>query len=91
MAALAFDLQKTDALSAARAGKIITDHGYIETPMFMPVGTIGSVKAIIWSKSMKKLDEQDLFPFFILWDIWMFFYYIMFAPAIWKKPAKKWN
>ena len=46
MPALAFDLLKTDDRSAARAGKIITDHGVIETPIFMPVGTIGSVKAV---------------------------------------------
>lgn len=41
-----FTLEKTDALSSARAGKIETDHGIIETPIFMPVGTVGSVKAL---------------------------------------------
>ena len=45
MAALQFQLQHTDASSSARAGKIITDHGEILTPIFMPVGTVGSVKA----------------------------------------------
>jgi glycosyltransferase involved in cell wall biosynthesis len=49
------------------------------------------VQAVIWRKAMKKLDEADLFPFFILWDLWMFIYYLMFAPALWKKPAKSWN
>ncbi|MSP64831.1 MAG: tRNA guanosine(34) transglycosylase Tgt [Ignavibacteria bacterium] len=39
-----FELQTTSDL--ARAGKIFTDHGEIETPMFMPVGTQGSVKAL---------------------------------------------
>ena len=34
-----FQLQHTDAGSAARAGRITTDHGTIETPIFMPVGT----------------------------------------------------
>lgn len=58
MAALAFDLQKTDPLSAARAGKIITDHGYIETPMFMPVGTIGSVKAITQQQLQDSVKAQ---------------------------------
>jgi queuine tRNA-ribosyltransferase len=46
MPALKFQLEKTDELSAARAGTITTDRGAIETPIFMPVGTIGSVKAV---------------------------------------------
>jgi cellulose synthase/poly-beta-1,6-N-acetylglucosamine synthase-like glycosyltransferase len=46
---------------------------------------------IIWNKAMKKLNESDLFPMFIFWDIWMFLYYIIFAPAIWKKPNKSWK
>lgn len=41
-----FTLQHTDARSAARAGLIETDHGKIETPIFMPVGTVGSVKGL---------------------------------------------
>ncbi len=41
-----FELQHTDAKSSARAGKITTDHGEIETPIFMPVGTVGSVKGV---------------------------------------------
>ncbi len=41
-----FDLQHTDSLSAARAGVIHTDHGDIQTPIFMPVGTVASVKAV---------------------------------------------
>jgi queuine tRNA-ribosyltransferase len=41
-----FELKKTDAKSAARAGEITTDHGKIQTPIFMPVGTVGSVKGI---------------------------------------------
>lgn len=43
---LKFELCKTDAQSAARAGRITTDHGVIETPIFMPVGTEASVKAV---------------------------------------------
>ena len=46
MSALQFTLEKTVEGSKARAGKIITDHGEIETPIFMPVGTAGSVKAV---------------------------------------------
>ncbi len=41
-----FELQHTDPQSMARAGKITTDHGEILTPIFMPVGTVGSVKGL---------------------------------------------
>ncbi|HCF81040.1 MAG TPA: tRNA guanosine(34) transglycosylase Tgt, partial [Porphyromonadaceae bacterium] len=41
-----FELQHTDSSSQARAGLITTDHGQIKTPVFMPVGTVGSVKAV---------------------------------------------
>ena len=46
MAVLQFELQKTDPGSKARTGKITTDHGDVLTPIFMPVGTAGSVKAV---------------------------------------------
>ncbi|EGD33580.1 tRNA guanosine(34) transglycosylase Tgt [Capnocytophaga sp. oral taxon 338] len=41
-----FELLKTDEVTKARAGRIITDHGVIETPIFMPVGTVASVKGV---------------------------------------------
>ncbi len=41
-----FKINGTDHKSAARAGTITTDHGKIETPIFMPVGTAGTVKAV---------------------------------------------
>lgn len=41
-----FDLLKKDPQSQARAGSITTDHGVIETPIFMPVGTVASVKGV---------------------------------------------
>ena len=41
-----FKLEHTDSTSHARAGRITTGHGVIETPIFMPVGTVGSVKAV---------------------------------------------
>ena len=41
-----FKLEATDSLSKARAGEVTTDHGTIQTPIFMPVGTAGSVKAV---------------------------------------------
>jgi len=43
---LKFDLKITDPKSKARAGVISTDHGLIETPIFMPVGTVGTVKGV---------------------------------------------
>ena len=43
---MTFELQYTDSKSNARAGVITTDHGQIQTPIFMPVGTLGSVKAV---------------------------------------------
>lgn len=46
MSKLTFQLQHTDSATEARAGVITTDHGQIETPIFMPVGTVGSVKAV---------------------------------------------
>lgn len=41
-----FELLHTDPQSCARRGRIYTDHGVIETPIFMPVGTVGSVKGV---------------------------------------------
>ena len=43
---MTFDLLHTDSGSAARAGRLTTPHGIIETPIFMPVGTLGSVKGV---------------------------------------------
>lgn len=48
------------------------------------------VQGVIYFKVMKRMNESDLWPLFILLDIWMFFYYIIFAPALWKKAAKSW-
>ena len=56
MAALSFTLNNTADGSAARAGIIETDHGTIQTPIFMPVGTVGSVKAV--TQQQLKLDVQ---------------------------------
>src|SRR6186713_185688 len=56
MAALQFQLATTDQHSKARAGKITTDHGEILTPIFMPVGTVGSVKAV--SQQQLKQDVK---------------------------------
>ncbi len=47
--------------------------------------------AFTWKKTMTKMNEADLFPYFFLLDAWMFIYYIVFAPALLKRPAKKWK
>jgi glycosyltransferase involved in cell wall biosynthesis len=49
------------------------------------------IQSFVYFKTMKKLNEFDLFPWFLLLDIWMFFYFIFTAPAIWKAPRKNWN
>jgi len=48
-------------------------------------------QAIIYHKAMNKLNEKDLFAWWWLLDIWMFIYYCIFAPALWKKPKKNWH
>jgi hypothetical protein len=48
-------------------------------------------QAIVLYRAMKKMGEQDLWPWFIFLDMWMFFYYIIFAPALWRRPARSWN
>ncbi|WP_327018893.1 tRNA guanosine(34) transglycosylase Tgt [Croceibacter atlanticus] len=58
---MTFDLLSTDKNSQARAGTITTDHGKIETPIFMPVGTVGTVKGV----HQREL-KQDINPDIIL-------------------------
>jgi queuine tRNA-ribosyltransferase len=58
MPALSFHLQHTDSDSKARAGRITTDHGEILTPIFMPVGTAGSVKALTQQQLMDDVKAQ---------------------------------
>ncbi len=58
MAALNFTLQKTDDKTKARAGEITTDHGKIQTPIFMPVGTVGSVKAVTQQQLKQDVEAQ---------------------------------
>ena len=58
MAALTFELQTQSKTGSARAGKITTDHGVIETPIFMPVGTIGSVKAVTQQQLKNDINAQ---------------------------------
>lgn len=53
-----FELQHTDDQSKARAGLITTDHGQIETPIFMPVGTQGAVKAVHMTELENDIKAQ---------------------------------
>ena len=53
-----FQLTTTDSGSKARAGVIQTDHGSIETPIFMPVGTIGTVKGVHFKELKEDISAQ---------------------------------
>ena len=53
-----FELQYTDSSSEARAGLITTAHGQIETPIFMPVGTCGSVKGVHFSELREQINAH---------------------------------
>ena len=53
-----FDLEHKDTQTRARAGRITTEHGEIQTPIFMPVGTVGSVKAIHMQELRRDIDAQ---------------------------------
>ncbi len=55
---MTFELQHTDTASDARAGLITTSHGQIETPIFMPVGTCGSVKGVHFSELREQVQAQ---------------------------------
>jgi queuine tRNA-ribosyltransferase len=58
MAALQYTLQHTCTQSNARAGEIATDHGSIQTPIFMPVGTVGTVKAVTQQQLYNDVNAQ---------------------------------
>jgi glycosyltransferase involved in cell wall biosynthesis len=49
------------------------------------------LQALVYSKTMKKLNESDLIPWFFLLDLWMFLYQALFIPALFKKPQQNWN
>lgn len=53
-----FELQHTDSASDARTGIITTDHGQIKTPVFMPVGTCGTVKGVHFSELRQQVKAQ---------------------------------
>ncbi len=70
---MTFDLKAKDTQSNARAGLITTDHGVIETPIFMPVGTVGTVKGV----HQRELKE-DINPDIILGNT----YHLFLRPQI---------
>jgi glycosyltransferase involved in cell wall biosynthesis len=49
------------------------------------------IQTIIFYRTMEKLNEKDLFRWFFILDIWMFFYYAIFSTAIFRKPRKTWK
>jgi glycosyltransferase involved in cell wall biosynthesis len=49
------------------------------------------LQLIVFSRTMNKLNEKDLIPLIPFWDVWMFFYYIIFAGALIRKPNKNWK
>lgn len=49
------------------------------------------VQSVIYYKTMKKLNEGDLWPWLIFFDVWMSVYYLIFIPALFKKPKVKWK
>ena len=53
-----FEIQATDVFGNARAGKLSTAHGDIETPIFMPVGTAGTVKGIHQREIKNDVEAQ---------------------------------
>lgn len=53
-----FQLKKTSSSTKARLGTLTTDHGTIETPVFMPVGTLGTVKAVKQDELLDKINAQ---------------------------------
>lgn len=48
-------------------------------------------QAFIYYKAMKQLHEKDLFAWWWIFDLWMFVYYCIFAPALWRKPKNTWG
>ncbi|MEO6731552.1 MAG: glycosyltransferase [Ferruginibacter sp.] len=49
------------------------------------------IQAFVFYPAMKKLNEKDLFASFLLFDLWMFFYYFIFATTLIKKPGAGWK
>lgn len=64
------------------------------TPWIWVVSVMGTriiIQSVVYGRAMKKLNEKDLFGYWLIFDLWMFIYYLIFAPALWRKPTKNWN
>lgn len=66
---------------------VFFDWRYALVPFFVRLVT----QTIIWQKAMHRLGEEDLFSLAPFWDVWLFFYYFIFARSIYKKPRKTWH
>lgn len=49
------------------------------------------IQALVYYPAMKKLNEKDLYPLFLFFDVWMFFYYLLFSLSLVKKPGVTWK
>lgn len=49
------------------------------------------LQAIVLFNAASKLNEKDLFPWFLILDVWMFFYYLIFSTSLFKKPKMQWK
>ena len=66
---MTFNLQHIDKGSAARAALLTTDHGQIETPIFMPVGTLGTVKGVHLHELKDDIKAQIIFIYGPDWKL----------------------
>ncbi len=65
------------------------------TKEYILLGSLWSIRMLVQGtilrSTMKKLNELDLWPWFILFDFWSIFYYLFTLPSVWKAPQKNWN
>jgi len=65
------------------------------TPHYMVLISLWALRMLVQGAilrtTMKKLNELDLWPWFILFDFWSMFYYLFTLPSVWKAPQKNWN
>lgn len=48
------------------------------------------LQVVVLNRTMNRLHEKDLFPLFIFFDVWQFFYSLIFLPTLWKRNRNKW-
>jgi glycosyltransferase involved in cell wall biosynthesis len=49
------------------------------------------VQGFVFYNAMQKMNEKDLWSWFIFFDLWMVIYYILFLPSLWRKPRRSWD